>query len=580
MFLNWPTQVMAIITSIILIIIAFICGDGRAVYDGGGSNLSKIQKDVKNDYSNLKLPKHKISFDEFCYPKKFTLQNPQKFIGEYMSPGTRHMNLLGFHRIGAGKTCAAITAAEKWMGNISEKSKPMIVMPASLIPGFRNELRGPCPEASGFSYITHDEREELRALSPSDPRYREIVKKSDALIDSRYTIFSYNKFAKEAKGLDPPILIIDEVHNINNPSGTYYNAFMKFIRERPKMRLIVLSATPIFDHASEIISLLQLMRQDVTMDKLNDLPKLQQTLDGLVSYYEGAPPHTFPKTTLHHEVCRMSDFQTRWFRAEVEAEIKKSGDINLREITNNFYMKSRAKSNMVFPHGLSGTDGLPQLSNDRIRESLDSYSCKFAKLLKKLAKGQLSFVYTNFTSFGGIKSMRKILKAFGYLEYNKHGAGPKRFAVWTGEQTPREKDAIRSVFNSPGNDDGKMLQIIIGSPAMKEGVSLLRVRQVHVMEPYWNHSRLEQIYGRAVRFCSHKVLPSSERHVDIYLYIAVVASSKCTKYNFDRHRDMPPEESVDMYILGLADQKRELTSELISLLVDTAADRALGFGGD
>lgn len=554
-----------LIALIMLIVIVIISGLTDVSITGGASAL---QKEVSTKYNNLKLPKHKISFRDFCFPKRFQLQNPQKFIGEYLSPATHHMNLLGYHRIGAGKTCAAITAAERWI----EHGRPMIVMPASLIPGFRNELRGPCPATR---YISATELEELNNLAPSNDRYKEIIKKSDALIDSKYIIMSYNKFATSGAKYNPPILIIDEVHNVNNPSGTYYGAFMRFIESHPRMRLLALSATPIFDHASELISLMRLMRQDVDATMLDNLPLLAKKLDGVISYYEGAPPHTFPKTTLHYEICKMSKFQTHWFTAEVEGEVKRSGEIGLHDITNSFYMKSRAKSNMVFPHGLSGTDGLPKLTNDKIRNDIETYSCKFAKLVRKLNKGELSFVYTNFTSFGGVKSIKRVMKAFGYLEYDKHGGGPKRFAVWTGEQTPREKDAIRNVFNSSGNDNGELLQIIVGSPAMKEGVSLLRVRQVHVLEPYWNHSRLEQIYGRAIRFCSHKSLPESKRHVDIYLYIAVANWSRCTKANFDKHRNMEPNESIDMYILGLADKKREYMTELLSVLVSTAVDRGL-----
>jgi SNF2 family DNA or RNA helicase len=56
-----------------------------------------------------------------------------------MAPGTPHMNLLGFHRIGAGKTITFLNCAERWL----DKGKPLVILPASLIGGVRNELRGP-----------------------------------------------------------------------------------------------------------------------------------------------------------------------------------------------------------------------------------------------------------------------------------------------------------------------------------------------------------------------------------------------------------------------------------------------------
>ena len=45
---------------------------------------------------------------------------------------------------------------------------------------------------------------------------------------------------------------------------------------------------------------------------------------------------------------------------------------------------------------------------------------------------------------------------------------------------------------------------MLGSPSIKEGVSLLRIEQVHILEPYWNMSRILQIIGRATRDSNNK----------------------------------------------------------------------------
>ena len=42
-------------------------------------------------------------------------------------------------------------------------------------------------------------------------------------------------------------------------------------------------------------------------------------------------------------------------------------------------------------------------------------------------------------------------------------------------------------------------QIMIISSAGAEGISLKCVRQVHILEPYWNYVRLDQVLGRAIR---------------------------------------------------------------------------------
>jgi hypothetical protein len=126
----------------------------------------------------------------------------------------------------------------------------------------------------------------------------------------------------------------------------------------------------------------------------------------------------------------------------------------LHDIANNFYSKSRAKSNIVFPQGLSATmGGALKLTKNMIKENLDTYSCKYAKLIKKLNKGELSFVYSNFANYGGLRTLIKVLHVNGYVNYLTNGPGPKRYALWTGEQTAREKETIRAVYNSSVNDD-------------------------------------------------------------------------------------------------------------------------------
>jgi hypothetical protein len=327
----------------------------------------------------------------------------------------------------------------------------------------------------------------------------------------------------------------------------------------------------VFDHVEELVWLLRLLRVTVDAETLLDENKLCAQVTQVVSYFAGAPDYTYPAVKLHYKICHMSKFQTKWYRAEVQAERSKMGNIRLKPVGDSFFSKSRARSNIVFARGLSGTDGLPKMTKDVLRRDLATYSCKFPKLIRKLQQGKLSFVYTSFSSFGGIKTIQKCLNTFGWRDFRKHGVGPKRYAIWTGEQTAREKDAIRKTFNDPANDGAKQIQCVIGSPAMKEGVSLLRVRHVHAMEPYWNNSRMEQIYGRAIRFCSHKSLPRDDRSVDIYLYIAVTADVKSGR-NF---RKLQPEQSVDAYIVNISDEKIALTNKVLGVMIDCAADRGL-----
>ena len=83
-------------------------------------------------------------------------------------------------------------------------------------------------------------------------------------------------------------------------------------------------------------------------------------------------------------------------------------------------------------------------------------------------------------------------------------------------------------FNQPKDIDGSIIKTIMISAAGAEGISLRNVRQVHILEPYWNEVRIEQVIGRAIRQCSHKDLPMEERQVDVFGYLAVRQKEKET----------------------------------------------------
>jgi hypothetical protein len=61
----------------------------------------------------------------------------------------------------------------------------------------------------------------------------------------------------------------------------------------------------------------------------------------------------------------------------------------------------------------------------------------------------------------------------------------------------------------------------MASSAGAEGITLRNVRNVLIMESYWNPARIEQVIGRAIRICSHATLPIPDRTVDVKMYLSV-----------------------------------------------------------
>jgi len=549
-------------------------------------NSDDFYKKIRKMFKPYEIKDKNLSLDDICYPTKYKLQIPQQFAKEFMNTDTPYKGLLLFHQIGAGKTCAAISIAE----NFKRTKNVLVVTPASLMGNFYKELRSECTDDE---YLKPNNRKILNELRPASVKYSEMIKKVNKKIDKYYTVLSYNKFVEKLQRkrikLDNTLLIIDEVQNIVSEHGTFYKTISEAINKAPNdLRIVLLSGTPIFDKPLEIgltLNLLKLPKEFPIGSKFNDmfleskkkksgeikykaknLNKFKNLTKGYISYYRGAPPIAFPKTNINIIKCTMSDYQYKSYKTVATDEGPfRTGDI--LTLPNNFFIGSRIISNIAFPQKGINKKGYNLLDNDKLLMSnLKKFSIKFYKILKQIKKSEGPvFIYSNFKEYGGLKSFIKVLEYHNFKNYKDFGEGIKRFAVWTGDEKHEIKEEIKEVYNQIDNADGSKLHIILGSPAIKEGVSLLRVAEVHILEPYWNWSRLDQVIGRAVRFCSHKDLPKKDRFVDIYLYIA----------------DHPEEEmTIDKYILNMAYKKTQIISKFETALKESAVDCKLNYHGN
>jgi hypothetical protein len=133
---------------------------------------------------------------------------------------------------------------------------------------------------------------------------------------------------------------------------------------------------------------------------------------------------------------------------------------------------------------------------------------------------------------------------YRYIEY--HGAIDREI---------REKN--KKIYNDKENVFGRVVKIIMLSPAGAEGITLRNTRQVHILEPFWNEARIEQIMGRAVRFCVHKDLPLDQRTVDVFRYKMVRKSTK---------------ETADEKMENISRKKNNLLISFIEAVKEAAVD--------
>lgn len=544
-------------------------------------------KKINKKFNKFKIRKTNKTYDDWCYPKKYTLQMPQQFLSNFMNPNSPYCGLLVYHGIGSGKTCTSIQICEKF----KKEKKIIYVLPASLRGNFRNELRSYC---TSNTYITEKERETLSKLNPTDKKYIEIMNKTDERIDEYYEIYSYNKFVELLKSnslkLKNTLLVLDEIQNGVSIDGNIYWTLKNAIDNAPKdLRVVLLSATPMYDKPSELALTLNLLRlpkemptgrdfyktfikatkkQDGTISyKMKNGDLFKSYIKGYISYYLGAPSFVFPKTRIKQVDVEMSDFQYSVYR-----KINKYEETYENELTNDFYIGTRMISNIVYPNKTLDEKGFKQFTHRIIRKDLEKYSCKFARIIDKIehTTGKV-FIYSNFKEYGGLASLIKVLEAFGYQSYMKAGVGKKRFAVWTGDESDIVKNEIRNVYNKKDNINGSKIKILLGSSSIKEGVSLTSVRQVHILENNWNLSRMMQIIGRSSRFCSHKDVDESKRSVKIYIYNAVAPYSKNKNGTVI---------TIDEYMEKLAQSKHKLIMQFEKIIRESAIDCELNYNAN
>jgi hypothetical protein len=105
---------------------------------------------------------------------------------------------------------------------------------------------------------------------------------------------------------------------------------------------------------------------------------------------------------------------------------------------------------------------------------------------------------------------------------------------------------------------GEMIKVVLISQAGSEGLDFKAIRQVHILEPWYNVNRIEQIIGRAVRNFSHKDLPFSKRNVQIFLYGTILENAE--------------EEAADLYIYRISELKAVKIGKVTRLLKQTSVD--------
>jgi hypothetical protein len=240
---------------------------------------------------------------------------------------------------------------------------------------------------------------------------------------------------------------------------------------------------------------------------------------------------------------------------------------------------------------------------------LEKFSPKYQKMLDTiLSSSGSALVYSQFKSLEGLTLFTMGLEQqqnYGAMDIESEGegnwrlkestkAGGKRprYIQYTGGITKEKRNILKAIFNGKWSDmpstlakevqdlcgqdhnrDGMIVKVFMITQSGAEGISLSNVRQVHIMEPYWNKVRTDQVKGRAIRICSHSDLPPEQRVVDTFFYVMKFSKEQLEKGLVNQTFKIKDKAlSTDQMILQIAESKEHLNGSILSAMKSSAID--------
>jgi hypothetical protein len=655
----------------------------------------------------------------------FELAPHQLFVRNFLSSNTPYNSLLVYHGLGTGKTCTAIGISEnvrRYNNQMNIKKRIIMVASPNVQDNFKLQLFDSrrLKRVNGRWNINECVAQNLvDEILPSieDDISREKLENSVRnLINTNYIFMGYREFGnyinrikqKHSKNVtlqkkalynefSNRLIIIDEVHNIRinrslptekggDDKLTSHNLY-EVVQLADNLKLLLLSATPLFNSYREIVWLINLMRandkkspiflknifdKDGTFIETDGEPigkkRLIDATRGYVSFVKGENPFVFPfrvypelfnskhSTTnidfthpelqINNEIIRennklkhldlfiisLDDIQKQVYEHTISRVLDKVSGTSKKDMIDEQSMDStfdlqtidipKRTLTMVYPtddltsylkketlefpepETFTGSRGLREImkSNARLKnnyeyknpdnpifdyENIGKYSAKIKHILDVIPKSQGPIILYSEYIDGGCVPLALALESYGFmragtLRSNLLKKSPKeRFDLSTNTRVSKPKiqayysmitgDAVHSPNNqsemklatNDDNKDGHKVKVIIISKAGSEGIDFKFIRQIHILEPWFNLGRIEQIIGRAVRFRSHRLLPLSERNTEIYMYATGDDGNK---------------EYIDFYLYRLAEKKGINIGKISRALKENAIDCVLNSG--
>ena len=379
---------------------------------------------------------------------------------------------------------------------------------------------------------------------------------------------------------DNRLLIIDEAHNIGESKDGdgvkgVTAAIETLVKTANGLVFVLLTATPMFDTYDEIIFYFNLFlwndrKQDPKKSlKASDFFNADGTLRGgaeefralcqqYVSYVKGDNPFTFPfrlpppksittplKTNFLGKT--ISPDEKLKYLTLVEspvAGIQKSILTKEERVDTEEKKRQLMLSTIAVLPGHKDFKQVFKLEGKQFRyvgepfltpEKIGEHAAKFSTIIKSIEAGEgVALVYSNYVELGS-RLFSMALEEHGYTpafgqtllaEPSYKGPSKGKYVLLSSGSSEAEISAMIERAKNKKNRDGADIRIIISSKIVSEGVDFRYVRQVHIIDPWWNMSRIEQVVGRGLRTCSHQLLPFEKQNCTVYFHVCRTGDGK------------------------------------------------------
>ena len=376
---------------------------------------------------------------------------------------------------------------------------------------------------------------------------------------------------------DNRLIIVDEAHNLRETTESDSSKLVAIALERvlktaTGITLVLLTATPMYDQYDELLYYFNLFLWN---DRRIDLKSSIRTSDiftesgefkeggeerfrGLcqdyVSFVKGENPFTFPfRLNPPDALIAPPDRTTDIFGNPIEQQrkylklTKSFLSPQQEKVVHGLTVRATSDPHLIcmFPENKSFRESFEKQESSYVYRSeqflapskVALYSSKFGLIMNILESSTgIVFVYSNLAE-SGAQLFSMCLEEHGYEPAigsrllketsNEISRGSKgKYVLFTSETSDSDINKALIRLKRPENVDGSDIRVVIASPKVSEGVDFRYVRQIHVLDPWFNMSRIEQVLGRGMRTCSHSLLPFEEQNCTVYLHVCRYPSSK------------------------------------------------------